>query len=457
MPDIPQDKRWERIRAAIEVFLHERLIGKLDKLAPDDPRRAGLIAQHARLAWLADAARRVRQIQAVTHTLKPIHPDARGTNLYVTPNLLPSHEEIGSHSLGTDFASDIVGNAAALDVYKLLKLKVDERSLLDDLLADDPDALTALSDDLKQAQRWREAFISLTQPRAGGLSSHTRTKQLYWLTGSDPTDNGAYLLLSPLYASSLAHAVYQTIQEDRFGEANKMARQARREHHPHERAFRDYPGLAVQKLGGTKPQNISQLNSERNGNNYLLASLPPDWKPRDVRMPWHMDSVLERIYGGREGVRDAIHELRRFLESDPPPNQATRDRVDACLDSLIDELVCLAGELQHALTPGWSRDPHCQLARAEQLWLDPRRAEQPDEETFLAEWLRQDWPAHIGQRFGNWLNRQLNGKLLVGDAEQRHWQNELLLDEAQDGWAQQLHHLRRRLDAPTYIPAREGV
>ena len=39
-----------------------------------------------------------------------------------------------------------------------------------------------------------------------------------------------------------------------------------------------YASLAVQELGGTKPQNISQLNSERRGDNYLLASLPPVWK-----------------------------------------------------------------------------------------------------------------------------------------------------------------------------------
>ena len=261
---------------AIAAFLQERLHAKLDKLKDEeDDKRQEVLAQHQPTAWLKDAARRVQQIQAVTHALKPIHPDARGTNLYVEPSTLPALAELGSHALGVRFVGDVVGNAAALDVYKLLKLEVHGRSLLTALLAHDADALAALHTDPQQAQALRDAFVSLTQPRAESPSSHTLAKQLYWLTGSDACDDAHYTLLAPLYATSLAHAVHAQVQEDRFGEANKAARQARRERKMHDGVFHDYPGLAVQNMGGTKPQNISQLNSERRGVNYLLSSLPP--------------------------------------------------------------------------------------------------------------------------------------------------------------------------------------
>lgn len=105
----------------------DRLDAKLAKLAPDDPKREALAAQHRRETWLEDAARRVAQIQAVTHTLGPVHPDARGTNLLCAPDSLSLHAEAGSHALPDDFASDVVGNAAALHVYRLLKLTVDGR------------------------------------------------------------------------------------------------------------------------------------------------------------------------------------------------------------------------------------------------------------------------------------------------------------------------------------------
>lgn len=438
---------FSNYREAIHAFLQERLDAKLEKLKADEEgKRAELIAQHQPTAWLEDAARRVQQIQAVTHSLKPIHPDARGTNLYVEPRTLPPLAELGSHALGERFVGDVVGNAAALDVYKLLKLEVNGRSLLAALLVHDADALAALHADPAQAQALRDAFVSLAQPRAESPSSHTLAKQLYWLTGSDACEDAHYTLLAPLYATSLAHAVHAQVQEDRFGEANKAARQARRERKAHDGAFHDYPGLAVQNMGGTKPQNISQLNSERRGMNYLLSSLPPQWQASAVRLPVHATSVFDRLFIARPEVRRTVRALRVFLESNPEPNLATRDRREELLDALVDELVSLAAELQQILPPGWSREDErfADLHRSEQLWLDPLRAEQTDEAEFAREWLQMDWPAAVGQRFANWLNAQLRGKLPVGDAEARAWQKELLTDE--DGFQQQLRTLRQRLD-----------
>ena len=447
MPMNDAQPTFSNYQEAIHAFLQERLHAKLEKLkADEDGKRTELITQHQPAAWLEDAARRVQQIQAVTHSLKPIHPDARGTNLYVEPRTLPPLTELGSHALGERFVGDVVGNAAALDVYKLLKLEVNGRSLLTALLAQDSDALAALHTDPAQAQALRDAFVSLTQPRAEGPSSHTLAKQLYWLTGTDACDDSHYTLLAPLYATSLAHAVHAQVQEDRFGEANKAARQARRERKMHDGVFHDYPGLAVQNMGGTKPQNISQLNSERRGVNYLLSSLPPQWKASAVRLPVHAASVFDRLFIARPEVRRAVRALRVFLESNPDANLATRERREELLDALVDELVSLAAELQQILPPGWSRDDErfADLHRSEQLWLDPLRAEQPDEADFAREWLQMDWPAAVGQRFANWLNAQLRGKLPVGDAEARAWQKELLTDE--DGFQQQLRTLRQRLD-----------
>lgn len=447
--------REAAFRNTIEHFLKERLDAKLDKLQADDPKCAELIAQHTRETWLADAARRVTQIQIVTHTLKPIHPDARGTNLFCTPQELPAHMEVGSHVLDQRFSSDVVGNAAALDVFKLLKLEVGGRPLLAWMQEGDPDLLAALSDDTDQANEWLDAFTGITAPRSAMPSSHALAKQLYWLAGEDPADDSQYHLLAPLYSSALAHAVFQTINEDRFGEAGKLARQARREQRDHDTGYRDYPDLAVQKFGGTKPQNISQLNSERGGNNYLLASRPPKWKTLAVKAPLHTDSVFPRFARIPE-VRQTIRILREFLESDPPPNKETRNRRDALLDRLIDELIDFAHPLQATLPAGWTRDAGCRLAEAERLWLDPRRAEADDETDadFHAVWQHMDWPAEVGRRFGNWLNHELGQALPLGDIDARHWRDELLLNTE---WADALLRLRVQRDAPTYIPTRESV
>lgn len=453
MPFNPRVKRW---RDAIATFLQARLQAKLGQLAKDDPKRQELLAQHQPSTWIEDAARRAAQIQVVTHALKPVHPDARGSSLYVEPASLPALREVGSHVLEGDFAGDVVGNAAALDVYKFLKIEVDGLGLLAALVADHEDARQALHDDAKQAGRLRDAFVALTQPRAGQPASHTRAKQLYWLTGGDACVDAGYELLAPLHATSLAHAVHAQLQEDRFGDANKMARQARRDRALHDGVFRDYPGLAVQKLGGTKPQNISQLNSERGGVNYLLASLPPAWRSSEIRLPVHTDSVFGKLFIGRSEVRKTIRELRAFLASDPEPTMETRSRREAMIDVLLDEMACLAGELRHALAPGWTRDTDRfgRLVEEEQLWLDPLRAELPEEADFAGRWLLMEWPDKVGRRFANWLNAQLSSQLpMVGDVEAREWKKELLTDE--DGFVQQLRDMRKQLHAPAYIPIRK--
>ena len=447
--------RIRHIRAVITAFLYERLEAKISKLSAEDPKREDLIAQYQPEAWLENAARRVRQIQAVTHALKASHPDARGTNLYVEPSRMALHTEVGSHVLGTGFESDVVGNAAALDVYKFLKLEVDGRSLLDWLVADDPAALRALSHDEAKARERRSAFIGLTAARDEAVSSHALAKQTYWLVGEQAADDGQYHLLAPLFPTSLVHSVHAVLHDARFGDANKAARAARRENKEHDGFFRDYPALAVRKLGGTKPQNVSQLNSERGGVNYLLGSLPPQWDLNVPRRMWGVTSVFGPVFMRHGDVRSTLRAMLGFLQKDPPANVETRDRVGAYVDNLIDELVAMAGEIRLSLPNGWTADPRCALVPEEQYWLDPWRAEADVE--FRRQWMFMDWPAQIGHRFGNWLNERL--KTLsphLGDVEHRHWKKELLLDEDESGWAQALHTLRTDLDGPHYIPTRGG-
>lgn len=436
----------QTIRALIEAFLKERFETKAEKLAEDDPKREALAEQFELEAWVDNAARRVSQLQVVTHSLKPIHPDAKGTNLYVPPETLTNHGLVGSHALPEVFQADVVGNAAALDVYKFLKLEHDGKSLLERVLEGDIELANALSQDPAQAKEWMRAFAAITEPR-GEASSHANAKQLYWLAkGDDPADDQSFHLLAPLYATSLTHRVFQTINEDRFGEPAKLAREARRKNLASETGYRDYPNLAVQKLGGTKPQNISQLNSERGGNNYLLASLPPNWVSREVRVPLGTDSVFPR-FGRRREVRQLVSDLRRFLESNPGQNYETRDLRDDLNAALMDELMVFSMEL-HRLPPGWSGDSKCRLAVEEAYWLDPGRA--MEDETFRQAREEADWPSEVRKRFANWLNRQLGRKLPMGDTEHRRWGKTLERDPGFQRWLERdrrwMESLERELD-----------
>jgi CRISPR-associated protein Csy1 len=416
----------------ITAFVHERRDAKLKGLDPD--AAAQTAAKYEYAVWLADAANRVGQIQAVTHVLKATHPDARGSSLYAAPHSLGQHADIGTHQLGDRFADDVVGNAAALDVYKFLKLEVDGRRLLDWLIDDDADLLAALHEDAATARKWAAALKGLIRP-AGVPTSHTLAKQLYWSVSGEPADDAGYHLLQPLFSSSLAHAVHEDINDARFGEANKLARQARRDKQPHDQPYRDYRNLAVRKLGGTKPQNISQLNSERGGINYLLASLPPTWNQDSPRQFLFIESALAR-FQRFEGVDEQVGELLALLKGNPGKTMDTRIRRERIERALGQSLAAFGLASRQLFQPGWTRDANCRLAFCEQLWLDPERAGLPprpdhqEEDQVFAQALEwKDWPDQVAHRFGNWLNviLQQHG-LPVGDAEHAHWARQAIID-----------------------------
>ena len=172
----PDPERSSAIRALILGFLSQRLSDKLEKLPAEDPKRHELLRQFIPTAWLDDAARRVSQIQAVTHSVKAIHPNAKGSSLFRDPGGLPALAEVGSHSLGAQFDTDVVGNAAALDVYKFLKLSLGGKSLLDLACARDADLAQALCDDDVKAAQWMDSFASLSAPRSE-VSSHAGVRQ----------------------------------------------------------------------------------------------------------------------------------------------------------------------------------------------------------------------------------------------------------------------------------------
>lgn len=424
----PDPQRVAQLRAVIADFLKKRLDDKLEKIKDDDEKSlAGRQKERERFdkqTWLESAAKRARQIQLVTHLLKATHPDLKinvATNLYVVPEGLAPCNLVSSHVLGNDFTDDATGNAAALDIYDFLTQRCGAKTILDLARANDADLAAALSDDLALASNWIQSFAKVVESPCVQPTSHTLAKQLYWLTGNDPHDDASYHLLAPLYASSLAHCVYQTVQDDPFSEEAKAAREARKAGIFSERPVREYPQLAVQQFGGTKPQNISQLNSERRGNNLLFASLPPVWRSVELKPLLNTDSMFPR-YSRRPEVRRVLKALLAFLKSDPARNLQARERRAEWVDALIDEFLQLRAELR-ALAPGWSQSPECRLDGTTKHWLDPDGVAQACAVSERP--LPTDTAERISAAFANWLNAQLRDPLPMGDPEFLEWRKRM--------------------------------
>lgn len=433
MPDL--SGRPADIRQQIHHAVQERLAGLLDQVKGNDAaaetRRVALRETWRWPQLLDEGLKYLGQVQLATHLVKAVHPDPPvrvATNLLIRPQDMPVLQEVGSHLLGEDFDLDATGNGAVnkkvADLAAvLMDTRFEGRSLLAHLQAGDEDLVTAFGLTEEQAV----LLADIDGQRCATPASHRKLKQLYWLTGADPGQDADYHLLAPLYASSLAHRVFKRLRAERFGDAARQAQDARKAGQFHERPIRSWPGLAEQNLGGTKPQNISQLNSERRGSNLLLASLPPQWRSRNV-VPLLQTETLFHRFGRQPEVRRLIRELRGFLATQPPSNKDTRDTRDELANELIDQFLLFAAEMRE-LPPGWSDGPECRLPDCERAFLDRRPMRTPG-----------DWPEELAGRYANWLNAQLGSTdaLKMGDAEHAHWRRDLL--EALADHEQELNH-----------------
>ena len=390
-------------------YIQQRRDEKLDK-EKNAAKRLEITTKYEPETWLSDAARRARQLSFITHAAKYIHGDSRGSSVEATnADSLTSDGYISTHSV-SEIPYDVVGNAAALDVGKLLLLEHEGQKLIDALRQGDNAPLLAIAPEAETAQEWTDGFLSvLASPEP---SAHKFSKQCYW-----PVNSDGYHILIPLYATSLAHTLHSIIQHVRFSDEAKATREARRKEAYSDQEDVRYVDIAVQSFGGTKPQNISQLNSQRGGRAYLVSCEPPDWQ-RQTSPPLNINSIFSQRFE-RRLYREHIQPLRDFLQrvADKPNNDRIKKQRAGRLDAIVDEILNRAAFIQQ-LSPGWSANQDCRLPLAERYWLDPGRSEIDAE--FRSQRDATDWPVEVAQSFAIWLSRKLESDTLAfGAVEQR--------------------------------------
>ncbi len=298
----------------------------------------------------------------------------------------------------------------------------------------DHSALAELAETPQQLELWVSGFSQALinkQP-----SSHKLAKQIYFPVGD------GYHLLSPLFSSSLAQSLHDRLLHVRFSDETKEANQARRAGQWHPQQLTYFPQTAVMNMGGTKPQNISYLNSARGGRVWLLPCTPPEWQSPD-KPPYGCQSIFERRGPFSYLVRGMVAQLRHFLLGVQERDNTVeiRRRRQASIDQIIGMLFNVAADIQREEWCGWSRNEGCELKLAQQLWLDPYRAK--DDEWFCAEREKDEWQAEIADDFAVWLNRQLSVEPMnMGMVERREWRTEPLfrqrLRELEDALAEDL-------------------
>lgn len=367
-------------------------------------------------AWLSDAAIRAKQISFATHPPKFTHSDAKGSSVYIADSK-QAWPYLCTATLQAP-AIDVVGNAAALDVAGLLQLAVGGVTLANQLAQDDVSSLQPFAADEAQLAGWLQGFkLALS---AKELRSHALAKQLYF-----PVVRNSYHLISPLFSSALAQALHERISTSRYSDAVKAVRKLKREEKFSEQSTVDYLDVAVQTYGGTKPQNISLLNSGRRGQAFLLSCRPPVWDKK-AKPPADKKDAFWREYSWR--TRRISRVFKEYLLSikELDSTKPRRDRRAAFVDDLIESLLQFAAEIQQL---GEQEEFRCwsalsQLSKAEQLWLDPWRGQWDD--AFKADYAAKDWQSDVANQFASWLSFKLmDDKLLMKDEEHKVWSKTL--------------------------------
>jgi CRISPR-associated protein Csy1 len=316
---------------------------------------------------------------------------------------------------------DVFGNAAALDVFKFLSLRLTDGQTVLAHLEQDSDTIKA------QFNLPSSPFIELQQDLLAikQVSTTAKTsdklKQVYF-----PVDDD-YHLLSILTPSGLMFKLKERINTLRFSEEAKLAREHRRNQQHHEQGFDELYNLTVIGFGGTKPQNISVLNNQNGGTAYLLSSMPPPLTPRGLQIP-KTDFFNDSLY--YKNYQDSFKALHKLLQTDYN-NINIREGRDNLLHFIIkqalDEQVMEKLWQLRQLKAGWS--DKTALAQQQKIWLDARYSEQRETD--------DDWLNKILSDFARWIRfayRKAIGEaqaIPLGDIELAHFK-QLLTDYQED-------------------------
>ncbi|MCO7071078.1 type I-F CRISPR-associated protein Csy1 [Vibrio cholerae] len=327
--------------------------------------------------WLPDAAKRAGQISVASHPCTFSHPSARkNKNGYVSSIIAKNKPRIDGflRSGNVSVEPDALGNAAALDVYKFLSLEMsDQRSLLVHIEQESELARQLLDIPSCEYQALRDGFLKMVDSDQASVSS-SKIKQVYF-----PIADGEYHLLSLLTHSGHLFELRKRLDALRFGDAVKEARECKKTNHFHPAGYQEIFGLTTIGFGGTKPQNISVLNNQNAGKAHLLASIPPELTPRDIRLP-RTDFFKESFNAWQ--AKEVLESLHRLFLTDYN-NINLRDGRDYRIQQYVDLVIEKMWQVRLFLE-AYSGELSSVLPLEQKIWLYPEFAEQRHQED---EWL----------------------------------------------------------------------
>lgn len=296
---------------------------------------------------------------------------------------------------GSTCSLDILTPAQYLGSASLLLSPVTpDKNVLEAVITRDKELekeLELLSLPIEKLQKKVQEMLEDSQKEPEATDTHLR--QVYF-----PIAEGEYHLLSVMPSSCLALEMYQRIRAINGHKINCYDKKSENYGKPCE----EVTGLTMIGFGGSKPLNISALNSRCGGKTYLLSSLPPSLPARKIRLP-KSDFFRESIWYKQQS--SALYRLHAYMKQDRNTIEI-RQAIHDLVDEMISAVLFAAYQIR-AEKIGWNEEEaYSQLPTAQKIWLDDAYAEERKETS---------WADDISSSFARWVIRSYE-KLLGEDA-----------------------------------------
>ena len=359
--------------------------------------------------WLPNAAKRAGQISMATHPCTFSHPSARkNKNGYVTSVIaMSARANDGFLKTGNvAVATDALGNAAALDVYKFLTLEMaDGRQLLSHIKDESELAKRLLSIKDVAYEVLKDGFLAMANSAVENVTS-SKIKQVYF-----PVDDD-YHQLSILTNSGMLYQLRKRIDTLRFSDEVKALRDLKNKNEYSVQGFAEIYGLTTIGYGGTKPQNISVLNNQNGGKAHLLSSLPPQIEKRSTHFPRsNFFTESFRIYE----YKDVFQALHRIFQIDYKNNKQLRESRDAYLQVLVGRIIDKMWAIRRVSVEQYYSETS-QLSRVQKVWLHHEFMQERED---TDEWL-ESLVNEISSWFATTYKKTMGKQAIMLGEEERH-------------------------------------
>lgn len=290
--------------------------------------------------WIDKVAKNSNSICIITHPIKFTNseiknPNIKNTSLDILARENYNTSESSPYLVNTlnlrDINFDLYCNAAYLGFagFFLIRNPENNNYLINEVISGKTNFLSAFSKDKEKVLEWVSCFKETVKEKK--YLSHAFAKQTYF-----PISAYEYRLVSPLTASSLYHKIYEKIWHSRYSEESKNLRGKRKNSEYSEQVITEFRGLTEMKFGGTKPQNISYLNSLRSGKVLLLNSAPPQWNKSKSKK--HI--TFKNFWKEFESISyKKLNAYKKYLLTVKKSNYEVRKESEFYLYEIIDSLL----------------------------------------------------------------------------------------------------------------------